>query len=140
MENLYPIGLPDAIYNDSDFKASADRLAVLATLEDGWLWGSGQAITEATVRRASDIMTELWQRKLLPPTIYASEEGGLQLEWHFLKNSILKSRSVLLVVPIYEFGGLTGSMISLRIVMGVLLKMLIWLLLLKCCEIYENKN
>lgn len=48
-----------------------ERLARLAELKDGWFGGDGKAVSKEAVKKA-----EL----LLKPHIYATPEGGLQIE------------------------------------------------------------
>ena len=67
---------------DGRRKAVSDRLACLATVEDGWIEGRGVALDEAGLRWLVDQMTNHYIGTDLPmPFLCPSEPGGVIGEW-----------------------------------------------------------
>lgn len=60
-----------------------DRIAELATLQDGWLYGDGLAISEESRTRAAWVLSWLLSScpQLPAPGVYPTPEGGVQAEW-----------------------------------------------------------
>lgn len=81
------ISLPESKVMDSgDRNARArkisDRLACLATVEDGWFEGRGVALDKAGLRWLDDQMTNHYIGTELPlPFLCPSEPGGVIGEW-----------------------------------------------------------
>ena len=67
---------------DGRRKAVSDRLACLATVEDGWFEGRGVALDKAGLRWLDDQMTNHYIGTDLPlPFLCPSEPGGVIGEW-----------------------------------------------------------
>jgi hypothetical protein len=60
-----------------------NRISELANLQDGWLYGDGKAISEASRTRAAWVLSWLLASSptIPAPGVYPTPEGGLQAEW-----------------------------------------------------------
>lgn len=68
---------------------SEDRLEELATLEEGWLDGRGDAISTHLIQLVRDRLLGL--EGMPKPLLYPTPEGGIIVEWTFLEEGKEKS-------------------------------------------------
>ncbi len=57
------------------------RLDELSELPDGWLDGAGKGISPSAMRAVESLLFMVADERLPRPGIYATEEGGIHLEW-----------------------------------------------------------
>jgi len=66
----------------------ARRFHELGMLEDGWLDGEGRAPRGDVLERAQRVLGELASLGLPRPGIFATPEGGVQMEWTLAENAV----------------------------------------------------
>lgn len=84
----FDAGIPDRIHEatlvttlDDPYTPSAARCGRIGELEDGWLDGTGRAISLNVLRLSSQVLSSMRATGIKPPRIFPSEDGGMSFEW-----------------------------------------------------------
>lgn len=66
----------------------SERLVELQTLEKGWLDGVGKEVSRKLLREVESLLLEFLDSQVERPYIFPTEEGGVQLEWPFVRGEV----------------------------------------------------
>ncbi len=69
----------------------ADRLAELADLPPGWLYGQGEAIQPSEIAWLMSLFAAMETLELPPPLLFPTPEGHVQAEWTFENGNMVEA-------------------------------------------------